>query len=160
MVGEAELFGRFARRIRAFGLRHLGDGAAADDLVQQVLIVVIDGMRGGKIRELDQLASFVLGTARRVAMTNRSCDARHDRLLRTFAPPEGAVEIDPPLDLHRLRGCVEALPAKERAVVVLSFYADEDGDAIAGELGTTTGNVRVIRHRAIERLKGCMDLER
>ena len=159
MVAEAELFERFARRIRAFGLRHLRDRVAADDLVQQVLMVVIDSLRAGKIREPEQLASFVLGTARRIAMAGRSGDARRDRLLRTFAPEGGAAESNPPIDLDRLRGCLESLPPKERAVVVLSFYADRDGEAIAGELGTTAGNVRVIRHRALGRLRDCMELE-
>jgi RNA polymerase sigma-70 factor (ECF subfamily) len=159
-VAEAELFERFAWRIRAFGLRHLADAAAADDLVQQVLMVVVDSLRGGKVREPEQLASFVLGTARRIALAIRSGDARHDRLIARWAPAPEPTEPAPCLDLDRLRGCLEALPPKEHAVVVLSFYADQDGEAIAGELGTSTGNVRVIRHRAIERLKSCMELPR
>jgi RNA polymerase sigma-70 factor (ECF subfamily) len=61
------------------------------------------------------------------------------------------------LDLGRLTGCVAALSERERTVVVLSFYAERDCDAIGLELGLTPGNVRVVRHRALSRLRSCME---
>src|SRR5436853_19394 len=36
---EAELYQRFARRVRLYGLRHLRDDEAARDLAQQVLLL-------------------------------------------------------------------------------------------------------------------------
>jgi len=38
---EDELFRRMAPRIRLYGLRHLRDGQAADDLTQHVLITTL-----------------------------------------------------------------------------------------------------------------------
>jgi len=38
---EAELFRRMAPRIRLYGLRHLRDEHAADDLAQQVLVTTL-----------------------------------------------------------------------------------------------------------------------
>ena len=158
---EADLFARFGHRIRAFGLRHLDGAAAADDLVQQVLVVVIESLRAGKVRDQEQLASFVLGTSRMLALSQRSRQARHERLLERTAVPsphEIAVEPEPLLDAGRLRACLDELPPKERTVVVLTFYADRSGDEIAAELGTTTGNVRVVRHRAMAHLQRCMGI--
>lgn len=156
-IGEAELFARFARRIRLYGLRHLGDEAAADDLVQRVLVVVIESLRAGKVREPDQLASFVLGTARMVARSTWSGERRRGGLLERYGAREEAGRERPSeLDLERLRGCVERLAPRERAVVMLSFYAERSSDEIAQELEMTAGNVRVVRHRAIGRLKACM----
>ena len=40
---EAEVCRRMAPRIRLYGLRHLRSAAAADDLVQQVLLKTIEG---------------------------------------------------------------------------------------------------------------------
>jgi RNA polymerase sigma-70 factor, ECF subfamily len=158
-IGEAELFARFAQRIRLYGLRHLGDAAAADDLVQRVLVVVIESLRAGTVREPDRLDSFVLGTARMVARSIWSGERRRDGLLERYgAREEVAGERPSELDLERLRGCVERLAPRERAVVVLSFYAGRSGHDIAQELEMTAGNVRVVRHRAIGRLKACMGI--
>jgi len=44
--GEVELFRRMAPRIRLYGLRHLRDEHAAEDLVQQVLVITIEALRG------------------------------------------------------------------------------------------------------------------
>jgi RNA polymerase sigma-70 factor (ECF subfamily) len=60
------------------------------------------------------------------------------------------------LDPDRLAGCLEALPERERSVIVLSFFSDKPADQVGAELGLTGGNVRVIRHRALARLRECM----
>src|SRR5258708_15582031 len=64
-AAEAELFRRLAPRVRLYGLRHLRDPSAADDLVQDVLLMTFDRLRAGKVREEERLASYVLGTCRR-----------------------------------------------------------------------------------------------
>src|SRR3954463_7130850 len=78
---EAELFRRMAPRIRLYGLRHLRDQAAADDLVQQVLITLIEALRAGRVRESGKLTSFVLGTCRMTVLDlRRNAQRRNDRL--------------------------------------------------------------------------------
>ena len=69
---EAELVRRMAPRIRLYGLRHLRNPDAADDLVQQVLIVALEALRAGRLRESDKLASFVLGTCRMAVLDDVS----------------------------------------------------------------------------------------
>ena len=44
---EAEVCRRMGPRIRLYGLRHLRSAAAADDLVQQVLLKVLEALRSG-----------------------------------------------------------------------------------------------------------------
>jgi RNA polymerase sigma-70 factor (ECF subfamily) len=61
------------------------------------------------------------------------------------------------LDRDRLAKCLEALAERERAVVVMSFFADKAADEVGAGLGITAGNVRVIRHRALARLRECME---
>jgi RNA polymerase sigma-70 factor (ECF subfamily) len=68
---EAELFRRMAPRIRLYGLRHLRDQPAADYLTQQVLITTIEALRAGRLREVEKLASFVLGTCRMIVLDLR-----------------------------------------------------------------------------------------
>ncbi len=81
---EAELFRRMAPRIRLYGLRHLRDEQAAEDLTQQVLITALEALRAGRLREPEKLASFVLGTCRMTALNQRRAAQRHERLLGQY----------------------------------------------------------------------------
>ena len=159
-AAEAELFRRLGPRIRLYGLKHLRSEAAAADLVQDVLMLLLDKLREGAVREPSQVASFALGTARQTVIDWRRSGARRTRLLEKFPidlmPSEPSGEGPEPIDAERLRGCLGALPERERAVLVMTFYDDRPADAVAAELGLSAGNVRVIRHRGLERLRGCM----
>jgi RNA polymerase sigma-70 factor (ECF subfamily) len=157
--GEGELFRRLAPRVRLYGLRHLRDPAAADDLVQDVLLMTFDALRAGKVRETERIGSYVLGTCRRVVADLQRRAARRRGLLERFGPGLLPAPADdaPPLDLERLTRCLEGLAERERSVVVMSFYEDRDAQAIGNDLGMTPANVRVVRHRAIGRLRACME---
>ena len=61
------------------------------------------------------------------------------------------------LDMRHLHGCLHALPERERSVVVMTFFEESDASDVAQALGITAGNVRVIRHRAVERLRTCVE---
>ena len=62
-AAEAELFRRLAPRVRLYGLRHLRDPAAADDLVQDVLLMTFDSLCAGKVRKDERLALMCSGPA-------------------------------------------------------------------------------------------------
>src|SRR5215471_2495531 len=81
---EVELFRRMAPRIRLYGLRHLRDSHASDDLTQQVLITTLEALRAGRLREPEKLASFVLGTCRMTVLDLRRNAQRKQRLLEQF----------------------------------------------------------------------------
>jgi len=155
---EAELCRRFAPRIRLYGLRHLRSDAAAADLTQDVLLMTLQKLRSGAVREPERLASFILGTCRQVVIDARRGGIRRERILDTYAMDlsELAEDTVDELDADRLQHCLERLAERERAVLVMTFYDDRAADAVGTDLGLTAGNVRVIRHRGIERLKICM----
>ena len=154
---EAELFRKMAPRIRLYGLRHLREPHAADDLVQQVLITTLQALRGGRLRESEKLASFVLGTCRMTVLDLRRNAQRRERLLEFGAdmllPSPSPM---PRLDHEHLTRCVQNLKERERAVVVLTFYDEQTGADVARFMGVSEANVRVIRHRAIHQLRDCM----
>jgi RNA polymerase sigma-70 factor, ECF subfamily len=154
-AAEVEFCRRFAPRVRLYGLRHLRDRHAAADLVQQVLMMTLERLRAGKLRDPERLASFVLGTCRMVVMDQRRGAARRGRLLELYGIAEEAVEDAEPrvFERERLAACLEALSERERAVVVASFFEEES----VKDLNLTAGNVRVIRHRALGKLRACME---
>lgn len=156
---DAELYRRFAARVRAYGLRHLRDGAAAADLVQSVLTLVLDKLRAGAVDGPAQIASFVLGVCRHTVTDWRRTERRRQALLDQAAPALAERDLSAPvspIDRRRLAGCLDALPPRQRTVVMLTYYADRDGDEVARELGASAGNVRVLRHRALAALHDCM----
>ena len=158
MAAEAELYRRLAPRVRLYGLRHLRNAAAADDLMQQVLLMTLARLRAGRLRQPEKLASFVLGMCRMVVLETRRGTARREGLLRIYGDVPEAV--NPPeqddLDAAKLASCLASLPERERSVLVMVFFADQPADAVARELGLSPGNARVIRHRALLKLRECV----
>jgi len=153
---EDELCRTLAPRIRLYGLRHLRDVQAAEDLVQQVLIIMLESLRAGKVRDQEKLPSFVLGTCRMLVLEIRRGGARRERLLDQYVPPVPAFP-EPSLDTGRLAECLGRLAERERSVIVMTFYEEQSSGTVAGALGLSNENVRVIRHRALGRLRKCMD---
>lgn len=147
-----------APRLRLYGLRHLRDPHAAADLVQQVLMMTIERLRAGKLREPEMLASFMFGMCRMVVLDSQRTYARRERLLGTFADDVAIADPSsaPRLDHARLLGCLGRLAERERSVLVMTFYDDQPAAKVAHELQLSEGNVRVIRHRGLQRLRQCM----
>jgi len=155
---EGELFRRMAPRIRLYGLRHLRDSHAAEDLTQQVLITTLEALRAGRLREPEKLASFVLGTCRMTILDLRRSAQRKEQLLEQFGAdligsPQSFI---PRLDHDRLTRCVQSLKERERSVVVMTFYDEQTSADAASFLGISEANVRVIRHRSIHQLRDCL----
>jgi len=156
---EASLYRRFARRIEMYGMRHLGSRVAAEDLVQQVMLRVLMAIREGRLENPGSLASFVLGTCRNVTWDTRRAQIRQRAIEREAAALEDTVE--PPgvteSDVRRLMGCMGRLPEREALVVRMTFLEDREVDEIAARLAVTSGNLRVIRHRALAKLAACLE---
>ena len=156
---EAELYRLLAPRARRFGLRHLRDSHAAADLMQQVMTLTIEQLRGGQLREPERVLSFVLGACRRMVMDQRRGEHRRGDLLERYADalPIADIHVAPRLDHERVADCLERLPERERSVLVMTFFDDQPSEAVGQQLGCSAGNVRVIRHRGIDKLRRCVD---
>ena len=86
---------------------------------------------------------------------------RREALLAAWGDREEAYEAPEPLalDRDRLAGCLETLAERERSVVLLSFFADQAADEVGAALELSAGHVRVIRHRALGKLRACLSGE-
>jgi RNA polymerase sigma-70 factor (ECF subfamily) len=155
---EAELYRRFAPRVRLYGRRHLQSDAAADDLAQEVLLLTIERLRAGEVRRPEEIGSFILGTSRMKAHSERRLARRRDALTARFM--ETTVQALPSsmaaLDTPRVAACLRALAERDRLVLLLTFYAEREAPGIAEDLGVSPGAVRAIRHRAMARLRECV----
>lgn len=122
------------------------------------MLLAIEKLRSGAIREPDQIASFVLGASRTMAKDLKRRERRREKRREAFMAPD-LVEApidDNTLDVDHLERCLARLAERERMVVLLTFYGEKTATEVGQEIGVKEGNVRVIRHRAIERLRTCM----
>jgi RNA polymerase sigma-70 factor (ECF subfamily) len=156
---EAELCRRFLNRARLYGLKHLRfDVTAAEDLAQQVMMVLLEALRARKVEDFDRVDRYMLGICRNVAHSMRRREARVEGTRRRLSA-ELAEAVTPPWDLvesRRVEECLGALPSRESRLLFLLFQEGATATEAAESLGTTPGNVRVIHHRAIARLRDCV----
>jgi RNA polymerase sigma-70 factor (ECF subfamily) len=156
---EAELCRRFLNRARLYGLKHLRfDVTAAEDLAQQVMMVLIEALRAGRVEDLERVDRFMLGTCRNVAHAMRRTIARTEATERRLSV-ELAGASTPPWDLvgsRRVEECLATLPPRESKLLFLLYQEGSSAGEAAASLDTTPGNVRVIHHRALARLRECV----
>jgi RNA polymerase sigma-70 factor (ECF subfamily) len=126
------------------------------------MLIVIERLRAGEVRDPDQVASFVLGTSRMVAVGLRRTEARREQLLGRFDSRESEVVStdELALDALRLEPCLGSLRERERTILLLTFYAEKSAGEIATSLGMTPGAVRVGRHRALASMRTCLETRR
>jgi len=123
-----------------------------------VMLLTIEKMRAGELREPEKVVSFVFGACRMVTLDIRRGARRREELLEKYGADLEIADISvaPRLDEARVAACLARLAERERAVMILSFYEDEPADRVGAALGLSAGNVRIIRHRALERLRDCV----
>jgi RNA polymerase sigma-70 factor (ECF subfamily) len=123
------------------------------------MALTIEQLRSGALREPERVASFVLGACRMTVADQRRTERRRIDLLERYAGdvPMADIHVAPRLDQHRVADCLDRLPERERSILVMTFYDDAPADRIAGQLGLSAGNVRVIRHRGLDKLRRCVD---
>jgi RNA polymerase sigma-70 factor, ECF subfamily len=156
---ESELCRRFLNRARLYGLKHLRfDVTAAEDLAQQVMMVLLEALRAGRVEDLERVDRFMLGTCRNVAHSMRRGETRQVEMKRRLSTELAGVAT-PPWDLvesRRVEECLATLSSREARLLLLLFQEGATAAEAAASLDTTPGNVRVIQHRAIARLRDCV----
>jgi len=153
-------FDRFAAEVSDPLLRtgHLmtGDASDAEDLVQETLLRV--ARRWKRVRFMDHPAGY----ARRVLVNLVLHDAgRRSRQRAELRPAGGAAEaadqsaaraLQEVDDLAEFRWALAQLPARQRAVLVLRYWADLPVAEVADMLGCSEGTVTSTASRAAARL--------
>jgi RNA polymerase sigma factor (sigma-70 family) len=159
---EGAICRKFGDRILAYGLCHLRDRQDALDLVQHVLLSVLQSLREGRLADRDKLDAYVLGTCRNATMDVRRGEARQRKVAEAtrHALPEAYEPSFASVDLQRLELCLGKLEPRARAVVFESFIEEHTAQEIGATMKLSSGNVRVIRHRALAALEACMEGQR
>lgn len=157
---EDALCRRFLNRARVYGLKHLRfDVTAAEDLAQEVIMIVLEALRAGKVQNLDRIDRFILGTCRNVAHSMRRRAQKTVDTSRRLSKELGDA-VTAPWDFvvtRTVAECLARLTQRESRVLMLLIQEGATAHEVADALDTTPGNVRVIHHRAIARVRQCLE---
>jgi RNA polymerase sigma-70 factor, ECF subfamily len=153
---------RYGASIFGYLLHVLRERAAAEDVFQTVMTEVwrrahrYDAERGS-------LATWGLTIARSRAIDELRRRRPEPLDPATLPEPLGAAAAPAPqeaaLDRWRMAHLLSRLPAEERTLLELRFYAELSQTEIAGRTGLALGTIKSRMVRGLERLRGLMDEE-
>ena len=154
--------GRLLPALRAFAGRRL-PAAVIDDFVHDALLLFVEALRDGRLQDPSRAAAFALGICRNLARERARNRDRRNELIARFGLGELDViageELPPAVFVRRehLEDCYSQLTDRARKVIRATFCDDELDADIARLLAITEANVRIIRHRSLAALRGCLE---
>jgi RNA polymerase sigma-70 factor (sigma-E family) len=142
----AEVYPRLAASLTL----HVGDRHVAEELAQEALLRAV-----ARWRRLAHHPSPVAWTYR-VAFNLATSRFRRDAAVRRAAARLAAAPaidgVDPTTRLA-VRAAVAALPPRQRAAVVLRYFADLSVEEAAAALGCAPGTVKSLTHHGVTALR-------
>lgn len=164
-AAETELVERCGKTLRFLARRHTRSEADAEDLYQETLLVALEKIRRGEVREPERLAAFL-----RAVVKNLSIQRYRRRQYAVERPAEelpetpAAEDVRPeaaPLDallqrerLHHTRRLLAELTVpRDREVLFRYYVAEEESARICADLGLDGDHFYRVLHRARQRYR-------
>ncbi len=143
---DAELYATHSRRLVALATSLAGP-SVAEDVVSAAMVRVLGSPAWPEVT--DRGAYLTRAVVNEVRSSYRSALRREARE-RRVARPEGATDADP---APEVMAALADLPLRQRACVVLTYWADLTPAGVAVELGISEGSVRQHLARARRSLR-------
>ena len=157
---ESALCARFAGAVRLFARRRLRSSDAVEEFAQDVMLLLIESLRGRTVAEPARLGGFVLGICRHLSLDRVRQKERRETLWQQHGVTMESLAVAPPdhasYEFIHLEDCLSQLTARSREVVRLAYVEACSADEIAERLQLTAVNARVLRHRTLQSLRTCM----
>jgi RNA polymerase sigma-70 factor (sigma-E family) len=133
-----------------------GDSERAEDLVQEAFARL--AARLGHIRDPLAVRAYLRKTIVNLAINDCRRRDSERAYLRRWGHTHAQAATQPDIETrHHLVAALRALPARQRAVVVLRYYEDLSEKEIAATLGCPIGTVKSSLSRALQTMR--VDLE-
>lgn len=129
----------------------------AEDLVQEVFLRAYESYPG--LRADSHHRAWLYKIATHCAYTKLRQAKRQQRLAGEMARGENSPASSDDRPTKRLQALVAALPAKQKACVILRYVQDLDYSEIASSLGCTEQSARANVSQAIRRLRRAFEKE-
>jgi RNA polymerase sigma-70 factor (ECF subfamily) len=137
------------------------DPQSAEDRLHELLVIVIEAIRGGRLREPDRVMGFVRTIARRQMVAEiRAATTRRRRFVASEVELRASLDQSPEAGaaqretFETITKVMRRLSARDREIL-RRFYLDEQAPAqICGEMNLTSTQFRLYKSRAIARCRG------
>jgi RNA polymerase sigma-70 factor (ECF subfamily) len=153
----AELYNAYFPRVYRYMLARTGNVGDAEDLAEEVFIRVLDALGRFEWREAP-FSAWLFRIAHNAIISHQRRNGARGKLapLSPLLPvktqgPEEMVEAR--MTLEEVMRATENLPEAQRQVIALRFGAGLSVAETARALGKGEGNVKVIQHKAIAKLR-------
>jgi len=160
----SELYTLYFPRVYRYILARTGNTYDAEDLAEEVFMRVLEAIERFEWRDapfsawLFRIAhNAVISQRRKETSRGRSAPLTESIPIDT-QPPEELVENR--LALNEIKAAAERLPDAQRQVIALRFSAGLSVAETARTMGKGEGNVKVIQHKAIVKLREMMGQQR
>jgi RNA polymerase sigma factor (sigma-70 family) len=154
----AALFAHFAPRVKAYLMRTGADSAAADELTQEVMLLV---WRKAAHYNPDQANAatwiFTIARNKRIDKFRRERRLGFDMDDPAFAPEPEALpdhRLQTTQQAYAITNAIGRLPDEQASLLRLAFYESKSHSAIAAEVGLPLGTVKSRLRLALARLRG------
>ena len=156
---DLELLASFAPSVQSIARAIVRDGDVAEDVVQDALVVAMEGGTGGA-RELRRwFAGVVRNVARRRVRTDVARERREGAVASGDSAPAAADVVVRTETHRRVVAAVLALPEPYRETLLLRYFDELEPREIAERQGVPGGTVRSRLTRGIELLRTALDAE-
>jgi RNA polymerase sigma-70 factor, ECF subfamily len=161
----AELYDSYLPRVYRYCRGRVGQEADAEDLAEEVFVKALQAIDAFEWRSMEgrspfrawlfriahnQVASFHRRHASRPAETDLAEWIEDER--------RGPLELaERKLAIEEVFAAVRELPEAQREVILLRFASDLSVAETAAALGKREGNVKVLQHKGIRRLRQLLD---
>lgn len=156
----SELYTLYFPRVYRYILARTGNTYDAEDLAEEVFIRVIEAIERFEWREAP-FSAWLFRIAHNAVISQRRKEGARGRstqlaegLANESAGPEELVETR--LTLNDIMKAAEKLPDAQRQVIAFRFAAGLSVAETARAMGKGEGNVKVIQHKAIVKLREMM----
>ena len=154
------LFEHFAPRVKAYLIRLGADHAAAEDLVQDVMLIVWNrAHQYDRTKAATSTWIFTIARNRRIDVLRRERRPEidpNDPLLvpSQDKPADQTLEAD--RDARDLKAAVATLPKEQSTLLRMAYFEDKSHSVIADELAVPLGTVKSRLRLAMGKLRGAL----
>jgi RNA polymerase sigma-70 factor (ECF subfamily) len=135
---------------------------SVEDRLHEVLVIVLEAIQNGEVRDPDRLMGFVRTVARRRAIAHiRGAALQRQRFVRTdFSELRIPSEQEPETraarqeQIERARTVLRTLGVRDRQILERFYFDEQPPGQICREMGLTPTQFRLYKSRAVAR---CFD---